>query len=65
MDDADDTYSEAETIARREAALKRMLSTPHIPNPKREPTPTGTKRGRPAKAGEARKSAKGKGMRTT
>lgn len=26
-----DTYSEAETIARREAALKRMLATPHKP----------------------------------
>ena len=25
----DDTYSEAETIARREAALKRALATPH------------------------------------
>lgn len=26
-----DTYSEAETEARREAALKRMLATPHKP----------------------------------
>jgi hypothetical protein len=26
-----DTYSEAETVARREAALKRMLATPHKP----------------------------------
>jgi len=26
--DADDTYSHDETVARREAALKRMLSTP-------------------------------------
>ena len=25
----DSTYSEAETVARREAALKRMLNTPH------------------------------------
>jgi hypothetical protein len=24
-----ETYSEEETVARREAALKRMLSTPH------------------------------------
>lgn len=24
-----DTYSEAETVARREAALSRMLATPH------------------------------------
>jgi len=28
---ADDTYSEEETVARREAALKRMLATPHKP----------------------------------
>lgn len=28
---ADETYSEAETVARREAALKRMLATPHKP----------------------------------
>lgn len=27
-----DTYTEAETIARREAALKRMLATPHKPH---------------------------------
>ena len=27
-----DTYSEAETEARREAALKRMLATPHKPH---------------------------------
>jgi len=26
---ASDTYSEAETVARREAALKKMLATPH------------------------------------
>ncbi len=25
----DDTYSEEETVRRREAALKRMLQTPH------------------------------------
>jgi len=25
----DEIYSEEETVARREAALKRMLSTPH------------------------------------
>lgn len=29
---SDDTYSEAETVARREAALKRMLETPHKPH---------------------------------
>jgi len=27
----DDTYSEAETMARREAALKRAFATPHRP----------------------------------
>jgi hypothetical protein len=27
-----DTYSEAETEARREAALKNMLATPHKPH---------------------------------
>jgi len=27
-----DHYSEQETVARREAALKRMLSTPHKPH---------------------------------
>jgi hypothetical protein len=28
----DDSYSEEETVARREAALKRMLATPHKPH---------------------------------
>ncbi len=28
----DETYTEAETDARREAALKRMLATPHKPH---------------------------------
>ncbi len=28
----EDTYSEAETVARREAALKKMLATPHKPH---------------------------------
>jgi hypothetical protein len=32
MTETPDTYSEEETVARREAALKRMLSTP----PKRQ-----------------------------
>tara|TARA_Y100000815_G_scaffold11727_3_gene10532 strand:+ start:1976 stop:2116 length:141 start_codon:yes stop_codon:yes gene_type:complete len=32
MENSDqDTYSEAETMARREAALKNMLATPHKP----------------------------------
>lgn len=29
-----ETYTEAETEARREAALKRMLATPHKPHKK-------------------------------
>ena len=29
-----DTYSEEETVARREAALKRMLNTPKTPRKK-------------------------------
>lgn len=28
----DETYSEAETVARREAALKKMLATPPKPH---------------------------------
>ena len=28
----DDTYSETETAARREAALSKMLATPHKPH---------------------------------
>lgn len=31
-EDGSKTYSEAETEARREAALKRMLATPHKPH---------------------------------
>jgi hypothetical protein len=31
-DTPEDTYSEAETVARREAALKNLLSTPHKPH---------------------------------
>jgi hypothetical protein len=30
--EANETYSSEETVARREAALKRMLSTPHQPH---------------------------------
>lgn len=33
---ADSTYSEEETVARREAALKRMLATPHKPHKSRK-----------------------------
>lgn len=32
--DSNQTYSEAETKARAEAALKRMLATPHKPQEK-------------------------------
>ena len=28
----EDTYSEAETVARREAALRTLLTTPHKPH---------------------------------
>jgi hypothetical protein len=31
-DIVDETYSEAETVARREAALRNMLATPHKPH---------------------------------
>jgi hypothetical protein len=30
-DPSNETYSEEETVKRREAALKRMLQTPHKP----------------------------------
>ncbi|MGI8704577.1 MAG: hypothetical protein ACR2JJ_02050 [Sphingomicrobium sp.] len=30
-DPKDETYSEEETVKRREAVLKRMLATPHKP----------------------------------
>ena len=30
--ESEETYSEADTEARREAALKRMLATPHKPH---------------------------------
>lgn len=37
-----DTYSEAETVARREAALRNMLATPHRPH-------SASKKARPGK----------------
>lgn len=43
----DETYSEEETVARREAALKRMLATPHKPHKAVQPSPSK----RPAKKG--------------
>jgi len=33
-----ETYSEEETVVRREAALKRMLATPHKPHKKTNPS---------------------------
>jgi hypothetical protein len=36
-DPNDETYSEQETVARREAALKRMLATPHKPQKPKTP----------------------------
>jgi hypothetical protein len=47
---SDDQYSERETIARREAALKRMLSTPHQPH-----KPVGKSKTRPASKGRVHK----------
>ena len=47
----DETYSEDETVARHEAALQRMLNTPHKPHkptgltPSKVKKPKGTKRG--------------------
>ena len=40
----DETYSEEETVARREAALKRMLATPHKPH---KESKKGATKGRP------------------
>jgi hypothetical protein len=34
---SEETYSEEETVARREAALKRMLNTPKAPRKAVEP----------------------------
>jgi hypothetical protein len=36
----DETYSEEETVKRREAALKRMLQTPHKPQKDMKKRPT-------------------------
>jgi hypothetical protein len=43
---SEDSFSERETIARREAALRRMLATPHKPH---KPLKTKSKRGASAK----------------
>jgi hypothetical protein len=48
---SNENYSEQETVARREAALRRMLSTPHKPHsemklgaPRRKPSKSPGKR---------------------
>jgi hypothetical protein len=42
-----ETYSEEETVARREAALKRMLATPHKPHKPIGLTPSRVKKAKP------------------
>jgi hypothetical protein len=50
MGKSDDDYSEQETTKRRDAALKRMLATPHKPHkPLRKKAKSKVKRGRTAK----------------
>jgi hypothetical protein len=44
-----DQYGERETVERREAAMKRMLSTPPKHKTKAKPNETPKKRGRPKK----------------
>jgi hypothetical protein len=46
----DEHYSEAETVARREAALKRMLNTPPVHKSDERAKAEGAKRGRPKRA---------------
>ncbi len=51
MASSEETFSEKETVRRREAALERMLATPHKPH-----KPIGKKKASPAKrtAGKGR-----------
>lgn len=44
--DENETYSEEETKARREAALKRMLATPHKPHSKVTKSQSGKVKGK-------------------
>jgi hypothetical protein len=47
---ADETYSDDETVARREATLKAMLAMPHKPHKATGLTPSRTKKPKPAKS---------------
>jgi len=47
IDQQDETYAEAETKARAEAALKRMLATPHKPHKPTGLTPSKAKGRKP------------------
>ena len=50
---SEDTYSEAETAARSDAVLKRMLNTPPKPHPKPKESTEPRRRGRPIGGGKA------------
>lgn len=52
-----ETYSEAETVARREAAIKRMLATPHRPHKKLSPDDSKSLKGGPRKGKDQPKPA--------
>jgi len=56
MSNTDETYSEEETVKRREAALTRMLNTPHKPQKPMGLTPMKNKKAQPHKpnAGKGR-----------
>ena len=49
----DEIYSEQETVARREAALKRMLSTPHKPHKPLGKKKSATEKSKPKGANRA------------
>ena len=48
-DSGNETYSEEETVARREAAIQRMLKTPHKPHKPTGLTPSTVKKSKPHK----------------